>query len=333
MPIPRLRDWKPGDSIRESRHHQETVNAIRRLSNQVDGLRVGGDGLVFLSAFPAKVVDKGPDDAADYGDSRYWCTRLIVEGARYEGVLNLATDTSQDAAGESPGLDLSAPNTITAVNLAEYFADSHSLDVSGSEYVWVVVVVDRGDPPTKHFLFYARPAETITLTITALLTGGSKYTVQRLPPAGTDVDDTSDAVLADLGTADGTDAIGIDTNELGRAGHSHLDSVGDVVEGRLLRVNGDGVRVYTFAAAPVAAVWFAVDLSQAAGSNGNKTTAASYTYDVTAKNGETLASALTPINDRPNGTATAATAGQAYYTAAGTLFVEAYEKYGTGWCP
>lgn len=84
-----------------------------------------------------------------------------------------------------------------------------------------------------------------------------------------------------------------------------------------------------------------VNLTQRGGANGNKTSAATYTYDLYERladgtNGVKLnaGSPLAPLKPRPNGTAVAATAGMAYMDPAEEWkLAEAYEKYGTGACP
>jgi hypothetical protein len=75
---------------------------------------------------------------------------------------------------------------------------------------------------------------------------------------------------------------------------------------------------------------FRVDLTQTGGSNGTKTTAASYTYTVTDLAGVQLATGASPEKPRENGTKTAATKGYGYYDAAGTfVLAEAWEAPGT----
>jgi hypothetical protein len=121
---------------------------------------------------------------------------------------------------------------------------------------------------------------------------------------------------------------------------------------RNLRVTGDGV---TFTNTPEGAtahvrqspgssptrlppgVTFAVKLTQSGGSNGTKTTAATYTYTVKDVNdnvlGGTDASPVGPAAPRWNGTRTAATWGLAYWGTDGTLkLLVAYEALGTVGC-
>jgi hypothetical protein len=164
----------------------------------------------------------------------------------------------------------------------------------------------------------------VRLTITSITSSaGSKYGVQKLNEPTADVSPSGDAAAADLGTADAVDAIGVDTNELGRAASSHLNAVGQVVDGELVHVNADGTRVYTFAAAPGPGDVFAVSAAVTAGtaaSTGDASTAAGFQYDVTASsNGETLGTAVAPAMARENGEKVAGTHGDAYYDAAGTL--------------
>ena len=82
-------------------------------------------------------------------------------------------------------------------------------------------------------------------------------------------------------------------------------------------------------------VFFRVDLTQTGGSNGTKTTAASWTYTA-KKQGDstvTLGTVLAPERTRENGTRTAATKGSGYYNNAGDfVLAEAWESHGTGGC-
>lgn len=90
-------------------------------------------------------------------------------------------------------------------------------------------------------------------------------------------------------------------------------------------------------------VTFRVTLVQSGGSNGNKTTAPTYTYHVyhptdtsNARKLNTASSgaAVSPEKERPFGLVTAATIGLAYYDNTGTIkLYEAYEKPGRGGCP
>jgi hypothetical protein len=80
-------------------------------------------------------------------------------------------------------------------------------------------------------------------------------------------------------------------------------------------------------------ILFAVTLSQTGGSNGNKTTAASWTYTVTSLAGVQLGTSKSPEWPRPNGTMTAATKGLAYYDNDGALVLSvAFEQPGSGGC-
>lgn len=72
---------------------------------------------------------------------------------------------------------------------------------------------------------------------------------------------------------------------------------------------------------------FAVDLTEdGSGSAGNKTTACTFTYTVADKDANTLGTSISPETDRPTvGKLAAATKGQAYYLADGTLKLLATE--------
>ena len=76
-----------------------------------------------------------------------------------------------------------------------------------------------------------------------------------------------------------------------------------------------------------------VNLSQTGGSNGNASTAATWTYNVTDVFGGSLGTAMSPEFPRPKGTMTAATVGLGYYNTSGDFVLyQAAEKPGTGSC-
>lgn len=98
--------------------------------------------------------------------------------------------------------------------------------------------------------------------------------------------------------------------------------------------DGTNWALIRFPAAAPAPGNFMVNLTQTGGSNGNKTTAATWTYTAkTLNNATTLGTVLSPNKPRPFGTQTAATLGVAYYDNTGTFqLAEAYEKPGSGGC-
>ncbi len=80
---------------------------------------------------------------------------------------------------------------------------------------------------------------------------------------------------------------------------------------------------------------FKVYLTQVGGSNGTKTTMASYTYDVFSDAGKTvkIGTALAPEWRVANGPVSAATKGQASIDSAGNAVLEiAYEVWGSKAC-
>lgn len=138
-----LRDWRPGDNIFEALHHEEPVLAIRELQAESSGIGARLQELTGQAWRPggrqiAKIVNEGPADEEenirqDYTDCRYWVQLQIIEGTEFRGNPLFSEDTT-NAAHQSPG-EVIAPNLLTAVNLAEWDADSHTLPVDGTEYV------------------------------------------------------------------------------------------------------------------------------------------------------------------------------------------------------
>lgn len=84
-------------------------------------------------------------------------------------------------------------------------------------------------------------------------------------------------------------------------------------------MKGGGSLEYVFFPKTNAAV-FAVNVSQTGGSNGTSTTAATWTYTATTKDGVTLGTVLSPENQRPTvGKVTAGTKGHGYFYPNGTF--------------
>jgi hypothetical protein len=80
-------------------------------------------------------------------------------------------------------------------------------------------------------------------------------------------------------------------------------------------VNDDGTAIFEFDAPPTV---MPVDVSQVGGSQGTDSTAATWTYDVTAEDGATLLSGVSPQNQRPTaGEVKAASHGYVHYELVG----------------
>lgn len=150
----------------------------------------------------------------------------------------------------------------------------------------------------------------------AEVTGGSvgAYTWKLMYP-----DATGDLVAADPA---------VTGSGLYEANGSHLET-GQRVEATFAGLDGSSNPLYVCAAAMG---MFPVTLTQTGGSNGNKTTAASWTYTAASLSGETLGTSLSPQWPRPNGTMTAATAGLAYYDSGSVVLAIAFEQPGSGGC-
>jgi hypothetical protein len=78
---------------------------------------------------------------------------------------------------------------------------------------------------------------------------------------------------------------------------------------------------------------FPVNLTQTGGSNGNKTTAATWSYTVNDLASNQLATGVSPTKPRPSGTMTAAGTGVCYYSGATLVLWDTNEYPGTGGCP
>lgn len=99
--------------------------------------------------------------------------------------------------------------------------------------------------------------------------------------------------------------------------------------------NGPGGKTLSIAMPKkIPGLLFVVNLTQAGGANGNKTTAATWTYNVSDLNHKSLGSNLSPQRPRAWGTAAAATMGMGYHDTSGVFYLaEAWETAGSGGCP
>lgn len=102
--------------------------------------------------FIGKIVDKGPENAADYSDSRYWVKELVE--ASPASPSPLPTDRPKFEAlelklAENPVFGDFKAKHVTATNLGEYSgadsgSDSHDLDTDGSVVVECHLIRGRG---------------------------------------------------------------------------------------------------------------------------------------------------------------------------------------------
>lgn len=333
----RIRDFRKGGKAREAAHFQELVTALRTLGvGKVDNQPPGVN--IILKRRLGIIVSSGPNGEADYGDERYWVQFSYIEGAGINDAVSLAYELPVEVVipSDPTGAPEQAEQTlVTATNIDEYGAGSHCLPTNGTEAVWVWEVWDKGDGWNLPHAFFSRAVRDVPVKITSIIaSAGSKYAgrTAAAPPAA-DVATSGDATDADLGTVVGAnDCLVIDANEIGRANSSHLNAVGTYHNGRLIRANADGTKVVQINSAPVDGELFYVALTQTGGADGNKTTAATWTYTVTAPNGETLGTVMGPAIGRPNGSVTAATKGVAYYDAGTLVLLQAFERPATGGC-
>lgn len=152
-----LRDWSGGDSVLNTEHHQQAVDALRELSDYRPGTGEGDTGPRVREEFIARVVAKGPDGEAGHADARYWLQRQIVEQAEFRAALTLSEDISPEVKGdvETGGVNFTEPNTFTATNLAERSAGTHLLTEGTEVRCWAWW--SKGDPQQKHYLFDRPP--------------------------------------------------------------------------------------------------------------------------------------------------------------------------------
>ena len=97
---------------------------------------------------PAKPGDSTNTPQADYSDARYWVQIEYVNTAGVYDALSL-----EDEQALTLNKVQQAPVIVTATNLGEYNAGTHSLATDGSVYVTCLGFYDKGTPQTLHWLF------------------------------------------------------------------------------------------------------------------------------------------------------------------------------------
>jgi hypothetical protein len=148
-----LRNWSPGNNVFENQHHQQAVDGLRELQGEVFALRAQVEAATNRRYEPgrrrlAKIVATGPGEAADYTDSRYWVQFQLVSTTAYQGDPFFEEDTT-DAAHRRDTENEAPPSIVTATNLAEWYADTHTLSTDDETYVVLEGYWDCADPDTR----------------------------------------------------------------------------------------------------------------------------------------------------------------------------------------
>lgn len=283
-----------------------------RMRRKMDGVRAG-PGIVLAHRPEGLVISalKPPPPPPPRREIFAMKVTTAADGS-YPQVLQAKIWNGDDVVGEEWPVYLHRAHAEEDIILACRPVGGTGQTYSGEDVIWEELVTET-------------PTRRIKLTgLTSTCAGA--YTAVAFGPPTADVDVTSDVALASLGTAGSGEAIAMDTNELGRDEHSHLNKPGIVVEAELVWINADGTEVYTFAAAPADGDPFAVELEEDGGSDGDDSSTASWTYTVTAAgNGEELGTTIAVAWARPNGSMTAATKGIAHYEGA-TLILDSSDE-------
>lgn len=155
-------------------------------------------------------------------------------------------------------------------------------------------------------------------------------------PTTTAINFDTNALLSEaLWGVQGDEVIAINQAEVGETTIGHVLPIGTLVWGfpSPLTSTDTPVKPVYEVTTPWIGGLIRVVLSSPSGSNGTKTTAASYTYTVKDLEGISFGAGYAPEKSRPNGAVTAATQGIGYFNTSGTFVLyEAYELPGTGVC-
>jgi hypothetical protein len=170
----------------------------------------------------------------------------------------------------------------------------------------------------------SRRAPNLVETVTARLTGDGavdgQYDWEEVDP---NLDDGSYTTRPDGRTSDNSGPANDPNGGTGRT---------DVVVLRRGADPADGSPVWTITGATTGVI--PVSLSTDGGTNGDASTAPSYTYTVTPiGGGDPITTTASPQVARPDGTATAASYGLGYYTGGTFHLLYAFEIPGSGSCP
>lgn len=156
---------QPGDKILAS-DQNAMVDAQRRAQLITgDGLTSksgpGGTGL-FTEPFGAKsfwgrITALGPDNDADYTDERYWVKQIYITNAAGDSLTALGIaevilkDINGDTYTPTSGTTIIHGYHVTATNLAEIEAGTHTMAVGTPVHVYMVY--DSRDSANVHYIF------------------------------------------------------------------------------------------------------------------------------------------------------------------------------------
>jgi len=149
-------------------------------------------------------------------------------------------------------------------------------------------------------------------------TAAGAYTAALVGAPAADITGGSTITAAALGAA-GTACIVVNASEINHADAAHVLAISSDWTGKLIRVNSNGTKVVQIEAGPKPGETFYCQVDQVGGSDGDATTAATYTYDCIAMNGETIGSGKSPAMGRSAGAVVPATVGLCHFTEAGAL--------------
>lgn len=177
-----IKDAVPGDPILAATFNQgnDILRSVRTITGS-DGITVAqtesGTSISvaqpnrFLDTLLVKLVSQGPNGESDFTDARYWGHIEYLAGSNPNDAITLKDDVPPTVADGSPQY----PAIIVCTNLGELGASgtggSHGLSTSGSVYVRVFGVYDRGDPRSKHYEFGQSSAGLFPVNLTQ--SGGS----------------------------------------------------------------------------------------------------------------------------------------------------------------
>lgn len=353
MSIRELHDWtKQAGLIPAGAHLQEAVDAIRELQHQISQF-ADPDEFVAQERFLA-VLTNGPSDnyqtnaqqndgkGADWPDYRYWIKRILIFGSGPNAAVAAGYDTldeSVPAQGSTPG----KIDVFTAINLPEMIVQqtnqaTHGLPTNETFVVEVFGWWDVGNPQNKHYFFSACPA-VAWMQITSTATGAGYYNGKLLTGPPQTLDPTVNLVTP----INPYESISMTENVVGQniaetnltvpsgCDPSHWATLPQVVEAWYIGMSNESTPRPTYRFSLFPSGIFVVKLSQNGGSNGNGTTAASYTYDVFYR-GTTTKIGSTMSVDKPRyliGPVIAATFGYAYYDGTTLHLAEAWEVHGS----
>lgn len=351
--------WKKGDKFSAS-HLNQMVDATNaaNLSTPIGGLAKFRNGSLLqldeetycVDIRFGVIVNQGPDSATDHFDCRYFVKFLYVDdGGLRDNLTLVISPPPEDTDGPSE------PHPPTVINLAEYSENTHFLRNDSSKSVIIYGFLDYSSMQ-KHWVMWVPPEKLLGKIVLVGPASEDDFTdnrywvkLQSISNTGSTYSDlltTTDREIAanpaNPGKSASTDGFTNDNDILVIAATNLAEPSGShLVRQQLVELSYGLDQTVSDHPIPNLRYWFTMSPPQLipvlvetdGGSDGTKTTTASWTYTISSLDGISIATEVVLTKGRPKGTAVPGTGyGLIFYDGTSIVLWDAGELYGTGGC-